>query len=109
MFVYLKLIFVLESNLILSLSKIADGIGKKSNLNVPNSFKKVPLTTTKQKQPTKLQSSISLIANDSNKHNNKRTIEVSRNISNSNFISTNYDLTNKRHKRIGEFDYFHLN
>ncbi|CAF1197619.1 unnamed protein product [Rotaria sp. Silwood1] len=92
-----------ESDLILSLSKIADSIGHNSNLNIS---KKLPSTTTitttttkkKQQQP-KLQSSISLISGDTNK-TMKRTIEESRNISNSNYISNNYDLTNKRHKRI---------
>ncbi|CAF2769401.1 unnamed protein product [Rotaria sp. Silwood2] len=99
-----------ESDLILSLSKIADHIGHNSNLNVSNSLKKIPSTTTtttttttkkkqQQQQQPKLQSSISLLVGDINK-NTKRTIEESRNISNSNFISTNYDLTNKRHKRI---------
>jgi hypothetical protein len=60
-----------------------------------------------QQQPPKLQSSISLFLPDSNK-TNKRTIEESRNISNSNFITTNYDLTNKRQKRIGIVIYFRL-
>jgi len=91
-----------ESDLIGSLSKIADRIGHTTNSNVSNSLKKLPSTTTlkkKQQQQPKLQSSISLIVGDSNK-NNKRTIEESKNISNSNFISNNYDLTYKRQKRI---------
>jgi hypothetical protein len=93
----------LESDLILSLSKTADHIGHSSNLNVSNHTKKLPTSTIKKKQQLpKLQSSMSLIVGDSNK-TNKRTIEESRTISNSNFISTNYDLTNKRHKRIGRF------
>ncbi|CAF0776279.1 unnamed protein product [Adineta steineri] len=89
-----------ESEHILSLSKIADRIGHNSNLNVSNHTKKnLSTSTIKKKQQSKLQSSISLIVPDSNK-TNKRTLEESRNISNSNFISTNYDLTNKRQKRI---------
>ncbi|CAF1089518.1 unnamed protein product [Rotaria sordida] len=99
-----------ESDLILSLSKIADGIGHNLNSNISNSSKKLQSTTSitttitkkkqqQQQQQPKLQSSISLIGGDANK-NTKRTMEESRKISNSNFISTNYDLTNKRHKRI---------
>jgi hypothetical protein len=102
-------IFV-ESDLIVSLSKIADRIGHSSNLNVSNTSKKHPLTTIKKKQhqqPPKLQSSISLIVGDSHK-NHKRTSEESRSLSNSNSISNNYDLTNKRHKRIGNLLLFRI-
>ncbi|UJR16496.1 hypothetical protein I4U23_003398 [Adineta vaga] len=76
-----------ESDLILSLSKIADRIGHNSNLNVSNHIKKPPTSTLKKKQPPKFQSSISLIVTDSNK-NNKRTLEESRNISNTSPQST---------------------
>jgi hypothetical protein len=103
-------LFFVESDLIVSLSKIADRIGHTSNLNVSNTLKKHPSTTTikkKQQQPPKLQSSISLIVGDSNKIH-KRTLEESRNVSNSTFISNNYDLTNKRHKRIGNFSFISL-
>ena len=95
------LIFILESDLILSLSKIADRIGHSTNLNVSNHTKKLPTSTMKKKQPSKLQSSISLIVTDSNKAK-KRPSDDSRSISNSNFISANYDVTSKRQKRIGE-------
>ncbi|CAM4886538.1 unnamed protein product [Rotaria socialis] len=100
-----------ESDLIVCLSKIADRIGHTTTSNISNSSKKVPsslslssssssATTSKKKQQLpKLQSSVSVIVGDTNK-TTKRTIEESRNISNSNFISTNYDLTNKRQKRI---------
>ncbi|CAF1648652.1 unnamed protein product, partial [Adineta ricciae] len=88
-----------ESDLILSLSKIADRIGHSSNLNVSNHTKKLPTSTMKKKQPPKLQSSISLIVTDSNKAQ-KRPSDDSRSISNSNFISANYDVTSKRQKRI---------
>ncbi|CAF5189367.1 unnamed protein product, partial [Rotaria magnacalcarata] len=97
-----------ESDLIVYLSKIADRIGHTATSNISNSSKKVSsslssssssTTSKKKQQPPKLQSSVSVIVGDTNK-TTKRTIEESRNISNSNFISTNYDLTNKRQKRI---------
>ena len=92
-----------ESDLISSLSKLADRIGHISTPNVSNSSKKLSSTTIKKKQPPppKFQSSMSVIVGDSNKLP-KRTSEDSRHLSNSNFISTNYDLTNKRQKRIGK-------
>lgn len=106
---FINFILFLESDLILSLSKMADRIGHVSTSNISNSSKKLISSSipTKKKQQPKLQSSVSLIVGDTNK-NTKRTIEESRNSTNSNFISTNFDLTNKRHKRIGKFSLMKL-
>lgn len=99
-----------DSDLILSLARIADRIGHKSNPIASSPLKKVSsssttgIAQTKKKQqlsqlPVKFQSSISMMVGDSTRPH-KKTLDESRPSSNNNFMSTNFDLTNKRQKRI---------